>query len=131
MSQYYYAAPAAGAFSEIVEKVRTELQNEGFGVLTEIDVQAVMKKRLDVDMPAYLILGACNPHFAYKALQAEGWIGTMLPCNVIVRAGSGGTVEVAAVDPIESMASVDNAELADVAEEVRGRLRRVVDRVAG
>jgi uncharacterized protein (DUF302 family) len=127
MSNYYYSTKLSDDFDSVVGQVTDELQKEGFGVLTEIDVQATMKKKLDADMNPYLILGACNPQFAYKALQAENKIGTMLPCNVVVRVDEEGSVEVAAVDPIASMASVKNESLGHVAEEVRARLRRVID----
>ena len=104
-----------------------QLQTEGFGVLTEIDVKATLKKKLDADFRNYLILGACNPPFAYQALLAEDKIGTMLPCNVIVQEHEPGHVEVSAVDPVASMSAVQNPELAGVADEVRERLRRVVE----
>ncbi len=109
------------------ERVRAALQDEGFGVLTEIDVQATLKKKIDVDVPGYRILGACNPPLAHKAIQAEPRIGAMLPCNVVLRDLGGGRTEVAAIDPVASMAAVENDGLAEVAEEVRQRLRRVVD----
>lgn len=131
MGEYYYVGQASSELSDVVERVRRELQAEGFGVLTEIDVKATMKKKLDVDMPDYLILGACNPHFAYRALQVESMIGSMLPCNVVIRVDEDGDIQVAAVDPIASMASVENPALFGIAEEVRDRLRRVVDRVVG
>jgi uncharacterized protein (DUF302 family) len=103
------------------------LSAEGFGVLTEIDVQATMKKKLDRDMRYYTILGACNPEMAWQAIEHEPKIGAMLPCNVIVRELEDGKVEVSAVDPRASMQAVENPELGKVAEEVRGRLQRVID----
>jgi uncharacterized protein (DUF302 family) len=109
--------------------VRAALQEEGFGVLTENDVRATYKKKLDVDVRPYKILGACNPGFAHQALQAEDKIGTMLPCNVVLQEKDGRT-EVAAVDPVASMQAVENEALRPIAEQVRARLRRVVDRVA-
>jgi uncharacterized protein (DUF302 family) len=130
MSTYYYAAEIGLSFEDAIERVTDELKKEGFGVLTQIDVQATMKKKLDADMPPYLILGACNPQFAYQALQAEDKIGTMLPCNVIVKEDAGGRVEIAAVDPIASMQAVDNEKLGEVAAEVKERLKRVVDAAA-
>ena len=110
------------------ERTRAALAANGFGVLTEIDVSATMKKKLNVDMPGYLILGACSPQMAYDAIQLEPKLGAMLPCNVILRAVDGG-VEVSAIDPVASMMGVDNAELPKVAEMVRGMLRKAVDEI--
>lgn len=116
----------AGAdFDDIDGRIRRSLANHGFGVLTEIDVSATMKKKLGVDMPAYRILGACNPQMAWQAIGMEPKIGAMLPCNVILRAVEGG-VEVSAVDPPESMAAIDNDQLKSVAGKVRGMLETVV-----
>ena len=123
---YYFAKTVQMPFERAIETVTAALAERGFGVLTTIDVKATMKKKLDVDMPAYTILGACNPGFAYKALEAENKIGTMLPCNVIVRETDDGQVEVAAVDPIESMQAVANPSLAAIAGEVRRLLRETV-----
>ncbi|MCH7997595.1 MAG: DUF302 domain-containing protein, partial [Chloroflexi bacterium] len=97
------------------------------GILTQIDVTETLKKKLGVDFRRYVILGACNPSFAYQALQAEDKIGTMLPCNVIVQEWPGGGVEVAAVDPIASMQAVENPELGDVAEQIQAKLRKVIE----
>lgn len=124
---YYFAKTIDAAFDEAVERVTALLKDKGFGVLTEIDVKATLKKKLDVDFQPYKILGACNPPFAHKALQAENKIGTMLPCNVVVQDVGGGKVEVAAVDPAASMQAVDNPALADIAGEVRAMLQAVVD----
>ena len=110
---------------EAVAATTAALARHGFGVLTEIDVQATMKKKLDIEMRGYRILGACNPNMANKALGAEDKIGTMLPCNVIVQERDGG-VEVAAVDPVASMQAIDNPDLAGIAAEVRGMLQAVV-----
>mgnify|MGYP001393273802 CR=1 FL=1 len=126
---YYFSKTVDMPFDRAVARVRQELQKEGFGVLTEIDVKATMKKRLDVDYRNYLILGACNPPFAHRALEAEDKIGTMLPCNVIVQETGGGAVEVAAVDPIASMQAIDNPALGNVAVEIQAKLKSVVDRV--
>jgi uncharacterized protein (DUF302 family) len=126
---YYISRTVTLPFAEAVQRVVEELQNEGFGVLTEIDVKATLKKKLGVDFRSYRILGACNPPFAYQALQAERMIGTMLPCNVIVQEAEGGGSEVAAIDPVVSMQSVGNPALAGLAEQVRSKLRRVVERV--
>ena len=123
--KYYFDKQLRAPFEETVNRVREALGREGFGILTEIDVQATMKKKLNVEFPRYLILGACNPPFAHRALQKEDKIGTMLPCNVIVRETSGG-IEVAAVDPPASMQAIENAALAEVANEVRQKLQRVV-----
>lgn len=125
---YYIAKTLEGSdFDAAVERVTAALQEQGFGVLTDIDVRQTMKKKLDLDFRNYRILGACNPPLAHRALEAEDKIGTMLPCNVIVQELGGGRIEVAAVDPAASMQAVDNAALAEIAEEVRGRLRRVVE----
>jgi uncharacterized protein (DUF302 family) len=109
--QYYFNKIVEMTFEETIDKVTEELKKEGFGVLTEIDVKAALKKKIDVDFRKYRILGACNPSYAYKALLAEDKIGTMLPCNVIVQEKEDGRVEVAAIDPIASMQAVENESL--------------------
>jgi uncharacterized protein (DUF302 family) len=109
--------------------VTEELRKEGFGILTDIDVKATLKKKLDVEFRKYRILGACNPPFAYKALQAEDKIGTMLPCNVIVQEISDGQIEVTAIDPLASMQAIENAELKKIAAEISNKLKTVIDRV--
>jgi uncharacterized protein (DUF302 family) len=124
---YYFAKTLEMPFSEAIEHVTQALKEEGFGVLTEIDVKATMKKKLDVDFRNYRILGTCNPPFAHRALQVEDKIGTMLPCNVIVQETGEGSVEIAAVDPIASMQAIQNPALAGVAAEVRARLKRIVE----
>jgi uncharacterized protein (DUF302 family) len=124
--QYYFSKLLDMNFDEAVVHVTKALAAKGFGVLTTIDVRATMKNRLGVSYQPYTILGACNPHFAWRALQAENKIGTMLPCNVIVTETKPGQVEVAAVDPIASMASIENPALAGVASEVRSLLQEVV-----
>ncbi|MFO1478945.1 MAG: DUF302 domain-containing protein [Turneriella sp.] len=106
-------------------RLREELAKEGFGVLTEIDMQATLKKRLDADIRPYKILGACNPPFALKSLQAEDYIGLMLPCNVLLQQREGG-VEVSAIDPVASMMAVKNPQLEATAAEVREKLKRVI-----
>lgn len=123
---YYMATQLTDDFDAVVERTVAALGEQGFGVLTEIDVSATMKKKLDVEFPRYRILGACNPPFAHKALLAENKIGTMLPCNVIVREAGDGSVEVAAVDPVSSMQAVNNPQLEGIAGEVRDRLKKVV-----
>ena len=126
---YYFSKVVNEDFDKAIEKVTGKLKEEGFGVLTEIDVKATLKKKLDVDFKKYKILGACNPPFAYKALQAEDKIGIMLPCNIVVEENSEGKVEVSAVDPIASMMAVKNESLGSVAEEVRVKLRKVIDQL--
>lgn len=123
---YYFNTTISGDFDHAIEKVIEELKKEGFGVLTEIDIKATLKKKLDVDFYNYRILGACNPPFAYKALQAEDKIGAMLPCNVIVQEKQPGEIEVSAVDPVASMLAVDNEKLNEIANEIRNRLRKVI-----
>ena len=123
---YYFRKTLDMSFDEAIVKVTEELKKEGFGILTEIDVKETLKKKLDVDFRKYRILGACNPPFAYQALQAEEKIGTMLPCNVIVQEASGGQVEVSAVDPVASMQAVDNPELGDVANQIQSKLQTVI-----
>lgn len=126
---YYFVKILGIPFDDAVNRVTEELKKEGFGILTDIDVRAILRKKLDVDFKKYRILGACNPPFAYKALQAEDKIGTMLPCNVIVQESPDGNVEVSAIDPIASMQAVKNPSLGSVAEEVRAKLAKVIDRL--
>jgi len=124
---YYFNTTVTGNFEEIVKKTTEALKKEGFGVLTDIDVKATLKKKLDVDFKKYRILGACNPPFAFKALQAEDKIGTMLPCNVIVQEIAEGKIEVAAIDPIASMQAIQNSDLHEVADQVQKKLKKVID----
>lgn len=124
---YYFTKRINEDFDTAIAKVTEELKKEGFGILTEIDVQATFKKKLDIDFKKYRILGACNPNFAYEAIKAEDKIGTMLPCNVIVQEQEDGIVEVSAVDPVASMVSVQNSSLANIASEVREKLNRVIN----
>lgn len=127
---YYFTKTLRNiSFDEAIAKVTEVLKEEGFGVLTEIDIKATLKKKLDVDFYNYKILGACNPGFAYKALQAEDKIGTMLPCNVIVQEREENKIEVSAVDPMASMQAVESSSLADIAGEVRTKLKRVIDKL--
>ena len=116
-------------FDDAINRVTDELKKDGFGILTDIDVQQTLKKKLNVDFRKYRILGACNPPFAYKALQLESRIGTMLPCNVIVQEIEPGKVEVSAIDPIASMQAIENPELGDVAVQVQALLKKVVERL--
>jgi uncharacterized protein (DUF302 family) len=113
-------------YQEAIEKVTEELKKEGFGVLTEIDVKETLKKKLDVEFKPYKILGACNPPFAYKSLQAEEQIGLMLPCNVIVYVNDSSETVVAAINPIVSMQSVKNDKLDEVAEAIQSKLKKVI-----
>ncbi|MGE5379097.1 MAG: DUF302 domain-containing protein [Bacteroidota bacterium] len=127
MTQYYINKVVDLSFDEAVTRVTEELKREGFGILTEIDMRATLKKKLDVDVRPYKILGACNPPFAYQALQTESHIGLLLPCNVIVQDAGDGKTEVAAIDPVVSMSRVNNPELEPVAREVRAKLQRAID----
>ncbi len=123
---YYFPKKLNNTFDESISLVTEALQKEGFGVLTEIDVTATLKKKLDVNFKPYRILGACNPHFAHKALQGEDKIGVMLPCNVIVLQQEDG-VEVAAVDPMASMQAIQNEALGEIAGQIQEKLKRVID----
>ncbi len=123
---YYYSKRVIGTFKAVIDKVRAALKEEGFGVLTEIDVKATLKKKIDVEFKPYIILGACNPAFAYKALSAEDKIGAMLPCNVIV-IDQGDAIEVAAVEPAASMMAVENEALDSIAKKVTEKLHQAID----
>lgn len=114
------------SFEEVIEAVTEALKTEGFGVLTDIDVSATFKKKLDLDFQKYRILGACNPHFAHKAISSENKIGVFLPCNVVVQQHDNGSIEVSAVDPMASMMSVENEELGALASEVNAKLDKVI-----
>jgi uncharacterized protein (DUF302 family) len=125
--QYYLAKKVSMPFEKALERVKEELQKEGFGVLTEIDVQDTLKKKLDVDFRKYRILGACNPKFAHQALQEEARIGLLLPCNVIIQeSGDKDVVEVAAIDPAASMQTVANPRLDVIALQVQAKLQKVI-----
>ena len=124
--QYYVAKTVSGGFSATIKRAIESLKAEGFGVLTEIDVKATMKKKLDIDFRDYRILGACNPPLAHQALTADDKIGTMLPCNVIVQDLGGGQIEVAAINPAVSMEHVGNPTLKKIAKSVTGKLKRVI-----
>lgn len=124
---YHFSKTLNCSFDEAIPMVIEGLKKEGFGILTEIDVKETLKRKLDIEFRSYRILGACNPTFAYQALQEEDKIGTMLPCNVIVQQHTGGNVEVSAVDPIASMQAIENPKLRDVAEQVRAKLKRVIE----
>jgi uncharacterized protein (DUF302 family) len=124
---YYFSKKVKMAFEEAVVRITEELKKEGFGVLTEIDVKETLKKKLNVDFQQYKILGACNPPFAYQALQAEDKIGLMLPCNVIVQEKSAGEIEISAVDPVASMQAIQNPKLENVAKQVQAKLKKVIE----
>ena len=126
-TNYAFSKVVSYSYEKALERVTEELKKEGFGVLTEIDVKATMKKKLDVDFRPYKILGACNPPLAYKALQAEEQIGLMLPCNVIVLVNEAGETVVSAVDPMASMQAVANESLGEVAAAVEEKLKKVID----
>ena len=124
---YYFSKVLDTSFEEAIDKVTKALKEEGFGILTEIDVKETFKKKLDVDFRKYRILGACNPQMAHKAISAETKIGTMLPCNVIVQEVENGKIEVSAVDPVASMTAIENDELGGIAQEVRAKLKIVIE----
>ncbi|WP_309604691.1 DUF302 domain-containing protein [Phenylobacterium sp.] len=126
---YYFSKTIQSSFGEAVRRTREALQAEGFGVITEIDMQKTLKAKIGVDFRPYIILGACNPAMAHQALQIEDKIGTMLPCNVVVQARADGIVEIAAIDPVASMQAVGNPALIVKATEVAAKLRGAVDRI--
>lgn len=126
MNYYFNKIVKSNNFDEVIENVTNELKKEGFGVLTEIDVTATLKKKINVDFKKYKILGACNPHFAYKALQNEDKIGVFLPCNIVVEQHENQDIEVSAVDPVASMQSVNNTALISIATEIRNKLKNVI-----
>jgi len=127
MNYYFSKTFFNVSFDEAIEKVTEELKKEGFGILSDIDVQATLKNKLDVDFAKYRILGACNPTFAYKALQSEINIGTMLPCNVAVMEKEDGKVRVSAIDPLASMMAVGNKKLNVVAKQIQEKLKKVIN----
>ena len=123
---YYLDRLLPVAFDKVVIRTVEALKKEGFGILTDIDVQETLNKKIGVDFPSYRILGACNPALAYEALKLENKVGTMLPCNVVIRDAGNGQTEVAAIDPVASMQAIDNPALKRAAEQVRAKLARVV-----
>ena len=128
---YYFSKTLPGkTFDEAKGMVTEELKKEGFGILSEIDVQATLKKKIDQDIGRYTILGACNPNFAHQAVLAEDKIGVFLPCNVLVKEQKDGQIEVVAVDPIASMSAVKNESLGDIAKEVQQKLKKVISNLA-
>lgn len=126
---YYLGKLLHMPFDEAVGRTMEALKREGFGIITQIDVRETLKAKIGVDFPSYRILGACNPTLAYEALKLENKVGTMLPCNVVVRDAGGGDTEVAAIDPVASMQAIDNAELKRAAEVVRGKLQKVINQL--
>jgi len=123
---YHFTTTVDQSFDDAIETVTAALKDKGFGVLTTIDVQKAMKEKIDKDINPYTILGSCNPGYAYKAIQAENKIGTMLPCNVVVHQADDGTIEVSAVDPMASMQAIENPDLGGIAGEVRAMLQEVI-----
>ena len=126
---YYRATELAVPFPEAIERTEAALKEEGFGIISRIDIQDALMTKIGVDFRPYTILGACNPALAYEALKIEDKVGTMLPCNVVVQSKAGGETEVAAIDPVASMQAIDNPKLLEAAREVQQRLARVVDRL--
>ena len=123
---YYISTTLRVAFDDAVSRATEALKTQGFGIITEIDVTATLKSKIGVDFPKYRILGACNPTLAYEALKLEDKVGTMLPCNVVVRDAGNGATEVAVIDPVASMQAIDNPELKKAAEHVRTLLDKVI-----
>jgi uncharacterized protein (DUF302 family) len=126
---YYFTKITSLGYEQALARVQEELKKDGFGIITEIDVKETLKKKLNVDFRRYKILGACNPSFAYQALQVESRIGTMLPCNVIVQELEDGRTEVSAINPIESMKAVANPQLEHIGSQVATKLKAIVDRL--
>jgi uncharacterized protein (DUF302 family) len=126
---YYFSTLTDLNYEDAIVKTTEELKKGGFGVLTEIDVKATLKNKIDVDFPRYIILGACNPQFAHKALLAEEHIGAMLPCNVVVREIKEGQTEVFAVDPVLSMTAVENPDLESIAQQVQQKLKAAIENI--
>lgn len=124
---YYHAATLDIPFDQAIERAERALGDEGFGIISRIDIQDALKTKIGVDFRPYTILGACNPRLAYEALQIEDKVGTMLPCNVVVQALEPGVTEVAAIDPVASMQAIDNPDLREAARQVREKLRKAVD----
>lgn len=129
-TSYSLSRRVKGTFFEVVEATRAALAAEGFGVLTEIDVKATLAKKLDVELRPYVILGACNPALAHRALQLDPAIGTLLPCNVVVAENEAGVIEVATIDPKAMFSVVDRADIAPIVDDVRARLLRMLDELA-
>lgn len=124
---YYFSKIVDGSFDEVIEHTTAKLKEAGFGVATELNMKNTLKNKLDVDIKGYMVLGACHPQSAHKAISAESHIGLMLPCNVLVREQEDGTVEVSAIDPVASMMAVQNDQLGEVASDVRSKLQQVIE----
>lgn len=124
---YYISKKIDATFEQAVDRVKESLEVEGFGVLSEINIHQKLKEKLDVNFRRYIILGACNPAYAYKALQNEDKVGTMLPCNVIVQELGKNEIEVAAIDPMASMMAIENPKLEKIAQEIKKKLERVIE----
>lgn len=125
--KYYISKKIDATFEQAIDRVKESLEIEGFGVLSEINIQDKLKQKLNVNFRRYTILGACNPSYAYKALQSDDKIGTMLPCNLIIQELGKNSIEVAAIDPIASMMAVENPKLAPIAKEIKAKLERVIE----
>ncbi|MBS1588668.1 MAG: DUF302 domain-containing protein [Bacteroidetes bacterium] len=121
---YHFSKTVKGTWDQTREQLATQMKAEGFGVLTEIDMQKALKDKLGVEFRRYSIFGFCNPNFAHQALQAEPYIGTMLPCNIVMQQHEDGQIEVSAIDPVASMQAIENPKLATLASEVRAKLER-------
>ena len=126
---YYFTKETGLGYDEAVAKVKNELKLEGFGIISEIDISATLKQKIGVDFRKYMILGACNPNFAFQALSLESRIGTMLPCNIIVQLMENGRTEVSAINPMETMKAVANPQLERIGSEVAAKLEAVVGRI--
>jgi len=126
---YYFSKTLAGDFDEVVQRTIDALKDEGFGIITEIDVKETFSKKLGIEFRNYRILGACNPVLAHEALSIEDKVGTMLPCNVVVQETGAGGAEVAAIDPVASMQAIDNPRLKEAARVVRDKLKVVIERL--
>jgi uncharacterized protein (DUF302 family) len=123
---YYISKKVAYTYTEAIEKTKASLKEQGFGVVTEIDMQSVLKNKIDKDIPPYIILGACNPHYAHHAVTTEENIGLMLPCNVVIREDKNGIINVSVIDPLEAMKPVRNENLGEMATEVRDKLEKAI-----
>jgi uncharacterized protein (DUF302 family) len=126
---YHFSKTVTINFDEAIDRTKAVLKENGFGVLTEIDIQSTLKEKIGADFRKYRILGACNPGYAHKALSSEGHIGLMLPCNVVVQEHENGVVEVSAIDPVASMQAVDNNALHDIAGSVQSLLKKAIETV--
>lgn len=124
---YYFSKTVKGSFEDVIARTIAAFKTEGFGIITDLDIQKTLKDKMGVEFRNYRVLGACNPKLAYEALQLEDKIGTMLPCNVVIQQRETGDVEVAAIDPVASMLAVDNLKLKEAAREIGEKMKRAVD----